>query len=93
MGRANNISRSLIEISKRQGWDPTKIDGFGEFPNNDYPEDRATKGEQLHGPLPRDPQGECPHPSPPGPDNRGPGAHPRSKPGPNPYAGKSEAGA
>lgn len=89
MGRANNTSRSLIIISKQQGWDPTKIDGV-DFANNVYPEDRVTRGDTpyLSGPLPRDPQEPCPDPGVPGPDTRGPGPGgvPRA-PG-NPYAGK-----
>ena len=51
MARNNNTSRSLIIMSKLQGWDPSKIDGV-DYANNEYPEDRVTKGEQLHGPLP-----------------------------------------
>lgn len=93
MARHNNTSRSLIILSKMQGWDPTKIDGQ-DFANNVYPEDRATKGDTpyLTGPLPRDPQEPCPDPGPSGPDTRGPGPGGERHGTGNPYAGKSESG-
>ena len=93
MARQNNTSRSLIIMSKLQGWDPTKIDGK-DFVGNVYPEDRTMKGDTpyLTGPLPKDPQEPCPDPSAPGPDARTPGNASRSHG--NPYGpGKSEAGA
>lgn len=93
MGRANNTSRSLIIISKLQGWDPCKIDGQS-FPNAEYPEDRAMKGDTayLSGPLPSSPESATPHPGVPGPDVRSPGPGGQSHGKGSPYAGKSEAG-
>lgn len=87
MGRANNISRSLQIISKGQGWDPSKIDGV-DYANNEFKEDRVTKGEQLGGPLPSSPQSSTPNPGVPGPDMRSPGAGGTSHGKHNPNAGK-----
>lgn len=89
MARHNNVSRSLIIISKAQGWDPTKIDGQ-DFVNGVYPEDRATKGDTayLNGQLPKDPQEPCPDPSAPGPDNRTPYAIGKNHGTHDPMAGK-----
>ena len=93
MARHSNTSRSLQILSRLQGWDPSKIDG-ADYPNNEYPENRATKGDTpyLTGPLPKDPQEPCPDPKPAGPDTRGPGPGGKSHGHGNPYTGKSEAG-
>lgn len=90
MSRYNNIARSLIIVSKANGWDPCQIEGK-DYVNGEYPEDRPTKGDTayLHGPLPNDPQGGDSNVGAPGPDTRGPQAvkHPGTG---NPYAGKME---
>ena len=93
MARHNNTSRSLIIMSKLQGWDPCTIEGK-EFANNEYPEDRATKGDTayLHGPLPGGPQDAIPDPGAPGPDNRSPGPGGKSHGKHDPFAGGSIAG-
>jgi hypothetical protein len=89
MGRANNTSRSLVIISKMQGWDPCKIDGQ-DYPNGEYPEDRVTKGDTayLGGPLPTSPESATPSVGPAGPDTRspGPGGGPHGRH--DPMAGK-----
>ncbi len=89
MGRANNAARSLIQISKAQGWDPCTIEG-AEYPNNEYPETRVKTGDTayLHGPLPSSPENSTPDPAPSGPDNRSPGPGGEGHGTGNPYAGK-----
>jgi len=92
MARHNNTARSLIIISKANGWDPCKIEG-SDYPHCEYPEERVTKGDtpQLQGPLPTSPETECPYPPIPGADDRGNRPFPRRISTGNPYAGKSEA--
>lgn len=89
MARHNNTSRSLIIMSKLQGWDPCKIEG-ADYAGCDYPEDRVTKGDTayLGGPLPADPQGATPDPAVPGPDGRSPGPGGQSHGTHDPNAGK-----
>ena len=43
MSRNNNTARSLIIMSKLQGWDPTRIEGF-EGQDLGYREDIPTRG-------------------------------------------------
>lgn len=89
MGRHNNPARSLVIMSKLQGWDPTKIDGQ-EYVNNEYREDRVTKGDGFMGkaPMPTSPEQECPYPAQPGPDTRGPNPVGGKGGHHDPYAGK-----
>lgn len=73
MGRANNVGRSLIILSKMQGWDPCTIEG-ADYPSNEYNEDKVTKGSDTRFTgHETDPQGPTPDPAVPGPDNRSPG--------------------
>jgi len=91
MGRANNTSRSLIIMSKLQGWDPCKIDGQ-DYVGGEFPEDRVTKGDTayLTGPLPGSPESVTPDPGVPGPDNRSPGPGGESRKVHNPYPGDAD---
>lgn len=90
MARHNNIARSLIIMSRANGWDPCKIEG-ADYPNNEYAEDRVTKGDTPHltGTGTTSPESSTPNPGVPGADTRSPGAGGKSSGRHDPMAGKS----
>jgi hypothetical protein len=91
MARHNNTGRSLIIMSKLQGWDPCKIDGTP-YPGGEYHEEKTTAGfspEAMGGfGVVKDPQGAVPDPSAPGGDSRSPGPGGKSSGVHDPNAGK-----